>query len=260
MTVFLIYFLKVNLIIAILFMAYYFLLRKEKFFGLHRWILLSVIGLAFFLPLLPAMEWSAESRFDLSGLLLAVTSSVAVFGIALAYVGRLRAFDMSENTRPAAHIVNLNTIADPRQLEPVLGTVFANAYDRGFAARELFRFLVDDRGGRRTLQMRAAEICPTCNGTSLVQDKTCQTCGGSGQVLKPKTIEVNIPAGVRDGSTVRLAGQGGAGLNGRQPGDLYLRIRLRPHPVFTVRGDDLGRFADRARAGCHGFLPPKRGI
>jgi DnaJ-class molecular chaperone len=98
------------------------------------------------------------------------------------------------------------------------------------------------RGGRRTLQMQAAETCPTCNGTGLVGDagdKTCPACGGSGQVLKPKTIEVNIPAGVRDGSTVRLAGQGGAGLNGTQPGDLYLRIRLRPHPVFAVRGDDL---------------------
>jgi DnaJ-class molecular chaperone len=98
------------------------------------------------------------------------------------------------------------------------------------------------RGGRRTLQMQAAETCPTCNGTGLVGDagdKTCPACGGSGQVLKPKTIEVNIPAGVRDGSTVRLAGQGGAGMNGTQPGDLYLRIRLRPHPVFAVRGDDL---------------------
>jgi DnaJ-class molecular chaperone len=95
------------------------------------------------------------------------------------------------------------------------------------------------RGGRRTLQMQAAETCATCNGTGTVNDKTCQTCGGSGQVLKPKTIEVNIPAGVREGSTVRLAGQGGAGVNGTQPGDLYLRIRLRPHPVFSVRGDDL---------------------
>jgi curved DNA-binding protein len=95
------------------------------------------------------------------------------------------------------------------------------------------------RGGRRTLQMQVAQVCPTCEGTGTVQDKTCETCGGAGQVLKPKTIEVNIPAGVRDGSTVRLAGQGGAGVNGTQPGDLYLRIRLRPHPVFTVRGDDL---------------------
>ena len=68
------------------------------------------------------------------------------------------------------------------------------------------------RGGRRTLQMQTDEI---------------------------KTIEVNIPAGVRDGSTVRLAGQGGVGANGSEPGDLYLHIRLLPHPVFTVKGDDL---------------------
>ena len=67
------------------------------------------------------------------------------------------------------------------------------------------------RGGRRTLQMQNAD----------------------------KTIDVNIPAGVRDGSTVRLAGQGGSGANGSEPGDLYLHIRLRPHPVFTVKGDDL---------------------
>jgi len=50
---------------------------------------------------------------------------------------------------------------------------------------------------------------------------------------------VNIPAGVRDGSTIRVPGQGGAGSNGAQPGDLYLHIQLRPHPAFTVRGDDL---------------------
>jgi DnaJ-class molecular chaperone len=95
------------------------------------------------------------------------------------------------------------------------------------------------RGGRRTLQLQASEICPACQGSGVKDNKVCPTCGGAGQVLKPKTIEVNIPAGVRDGSNVRLAGQGGAGLNGAQVGDLYLRIRLRPHPVFTVRGDDL---------------------
>jgi DnaJ-class molecular chaperone len=65
-------------------------------------------------------------------------------------------------------------------------------------------------GGRRTLQMQGAE-----------------------------PIDVNIPAGARDGSTIRLAGQGGAGANGSEPGDLYLHIRLRPHPVFKVKGDDL---------------------
>lgn len=95
------------------------------------------------------------------------------------------------------------------------------------------------RGGRRTLQMQVAEVCPTCNGTGVKDGKTCETCGGAGEVLRPKMIDVNIPAGVRDGSTVRLAGQGGAGSNGNEPGDLYLHIRLRPHPVFRVNGDDL---------------------
>jgi curved DNA-binding protein len=96
------------------------------------------------------------------------------------------------------------------------------------------------RGGRRTLSMQVAETCPTCQGTGVVnENKVCPTCGGSGQVTKPRTVEVTIPAGVRDGSTLRLAGQGGSGASGAQAGDLYLRLRLRPHPVFTVRGDDL---------------------
>jgi curved DNA-binding protein len=95
------------------------------------------------------------------------------------------------------------------------------------------------RGVRRTIQMQVAETCPTCGGSGLKDGKPCETCGGAGQVLKPKRIEVNIPSGVRDGSTIRLAGQGGTGSNGSEPGDLYLHIRLRPHPVFTVKGDDL---------------------
>jgi DnaJ-class molecular chaperone len=96
------------------------------------------------------------------------------------------------------------------------------------------------RGGRRTLQMQAAEPCPVCRGIGLVGgNQICQACRGAGRVVKPKSIEVNLPAGVRDGSTVRLAGQGGAGVSGAPAGDLYLHIRLRPHPIFTVRGDDL---------------------
>jgi curved DNA-binding protein len=96
------------------------------------------------------------------------------------------------------------------------------------------------RGGRRTLQLQVAEPCPTCQGTGVVGDnEVCPTCGGTGQVQRTKTIEVNIPAGVREGSTVRVAGQGGAGIGGAPPGDIYLRVRLRPHPRFTVHGDDL---------------------
>jgi DnaJ-class molecular chaperone len=90
------------------------------------------------------------------------------------------------------------------------------------------------------VQLQAAETCPTCQGTGVVRDdQICPTCGGSGQVIRPKTIEVTIPPGVRDGTTLRLAGQGGAGNNGGSAGDLYLHIRLRPHPVFKVKGDDV---------------------
>jgi len=95
------------------------------------------------------------------------------------------------------------------------------------------------RGGRRTLQMQTSEICPTCGGTGVKDNRVCETCGGAGEVSRPKTIEVNIPRGVRDGSTIRVPGQGGAGTNGSEPGDLYLHIRVRPHPVFSVKGDDL---------------------
>jgi curved DNA-binding protein len=57
--------------------------------------------------------------------------------------------------------------------------------------------------------------------------------------MQTKTIDVNLPAGMRDGSTIRLAGQGGAGANGSEAGDLYLHLRVRPHPIFTVKGDDV---------------------
>jgi len=95
------------------------------------------------------------------------------------------------------------------------------------------------RGGRRRLQMQVGEPCPTCGGTGVKDGKVCETCGGVGEVVRPKTIEVNIPSGARDGATIRLAGQAGSGSTGSEPGDLYLHLRLLPHPVFNVNGDDL---------------------
>ena len=96
------------------------------------------------------------------------------------------------------------------------------------------------RGGRRSLQMQAAEDCTACQGAGVVGgNQVCRACRGAGQLSRLKTIEVNIPAGVHDDSAVRLKGQGGVGANGAPAGDLYLRIRLRPHPLFTVNGDDL---------------------
>ena len=75
--------------------------------------------------------------------------------------------------------------------------------------------------------------CPRCGGTGRVRTYDCRTCGGTGTVLKTRRIEVNIPPGVDDGSKVRVKGEGENG------GDLYLKVKLRPHPLFERKGDDL---------------------
>lgn len=80
--------------------------------------------------------------------------------------------------------------------------------------------------------------CPQCNGHGQT-GKPCAQCGGSGRVLGTERIRVVIPQGVKDGSKVRVAGKGEPGLNGGQPGDLYLVIHLKPHPFLKRDGDNL---------------------
>ncbi|HXG67350.1 MAG TPA: J domain-containing protein [Blastocatellia bacterium] len=95
------------------------------------------------------------------------------------------------------------------------------------------------RGGVHKITVQAARTCPTCNGAGQSGGNVCPTCRGQGQVLAPKTIDVNIPPGARDGSVIKLAKQGQPGTGGGEPGDLYIRIRVSPHPRFTVSGDDV---------------------
>ena len=70
-------------------------------------------------------------------------------------------------------------------------------------------------------------------------ERPCPTCRGGGQVRKSKTIHVKIPAGVDDGSRLRLSGEGEAGLRGGPPGDLYVYIVVRPHKSFIRDGNDV---------------------
>jgi DnaJ-class molecular chaperone len=95
------------------------------------------------------------------------------------------------------------------------------------------------RGTTRSITLRVSEICPECKGTGKKDDKVCPTCGGAGVVSRPKSIEVKIPAGVREGSVIRLAGEGEPGAGGGPQGDLLLHVRLQPHSLFTIIGDDL---------------------
>ncbi|MCG8358116.1 MAG: molecular chaperone DnaJ [Kiloniellales bacterium] len=81
--------------------------------------------------------------------------------------------------------------------------------------------------------------CPTCNGAGRIIEKPCKACGGSGRVHKEKTLQVNVPEGVDDGTRIRLGGEGEAGLNGAPPGDLYIFLSIAPHRIFHRDGADI---------------------
>ena len=81
--------------------------------------------------------------------------------------------------------------------------------------------------------------CPTCQGRGQVIDDPCKACDGAGRVTRERTLSVNIPAGVEDGTRIRLAGEGEAGLRCGPPGDLYIFLSLAPHEFFQRDGADL---------------------
>jgi molecular chaperone DnaJ len=80
--------------------------------------------------------------------------------------------------------------------------------------------------------------CPRCGGTGKLQS-VCPTCHGDGRVLRTESVEVRIPPGAQNGSRLRVAGKGNAGTMGMPPGDLYITLRVEPHPVFQRDGDNI---------------------
>jgi molecular chaperone DnaJ len=83
------------------------------------------------------------------------------------------------------------------------------------------------------------QTCPKCHGAGKVVQHPCGTCSGAGRVKQHKTLAVKIPAGVDEGDRIRLSGEGEAGVNGGPPGDLYVVIHIKPHPVFQRDHNDL---------------------
>jgi molecular chaperone DnaJ len=81
--------------------------------------------------------------------------------------------------------------------------------------------------------------CPTCQGRGQTIENPCDRCGGSGRVTRERTLSVNVPAGVEDGTRIRLSGEGEAGMRGGATGDLYIFLAIKPHPFFQRDGADL---------------------
>jgi len=94
-------------------------------------------------------------------------------------------------------------------------------------------------GSTRVIQVESQEPCTSCQGTGRVGNRICTICNGAGRRSIPKRLEVKIPKGVRDGSRIRIAGEGGPGYGGGSKGDLYLVVKLLPHRLFERKGDDL---------------------
>jgi molecular chaperone DnaJ len=81
--------------------------------------------------------------------------------------------------------------------------------------------------------------CLTCGGMGSIRQDHCPTCGGQQAEMRAETLAVNIPAGLSDGARIRVPGKGHAGRNGGDTGDLYITVRVAPHPFFRREGDDV---------------------
>ncbi len=78
--------------------------------------------------------------------------------------------------------------------------------------------------------------CPSCNGAGRIIENPCKECGGAGQIHREKTLQVQIPPGVEDGTRIRVSGEGEAGFRGGPPGDLYIFLSVAPHRLFKREG------------------------
>lgn len=140
---------------------------------------------------------------------------------------------------------------DPADLGDIFGNLFGGSA-RGRARAEgadaagtieiPFRDAV--LGGFASLSLRREKECPRCNGKGRVGRETCPVCRGAGRVAEAETVKIRIPEGTENGGTIRVPGKGSEGSRGGPPGDLFVTVRVAPHPYFERLGDDI-----------HGIVP-----
>jgi DnaJ-class molecular chaperone len=94
-------------------------------------------------------------------------------------------------------------------------------------------------GGTASLALRREKACPACGGTGRSGRAVCPTCRGQGSVAESERVRIKIPEGTEDGGTIRVPHKGGPGLRGAAQGDLYVTVRVAPHPYFERHGNDI---------------------
>jgi molecular chaperone DnaJ len=94
-------------------------------------------------------------------------------------------------------------------------------------------------GGMASLTIRRDRICEKCGGTGRVGKNPCPVCHGAGHLASAETVRIKIPEGTEDGGTIRVPGKGGDGFRGAPSGDLYVTVRVAPHPYFERQGNDV---------------------
>jgi DnaJ-class molecular chaperone len=95
------------------------------------------------------------------------------------------------------------------------------------------------KGGTKAISLQIEDMCPHCGGSGTLGGRLCPQCHGTGRIIVNKRFEVTIPRGIGEGQRIRLAGQGGAGMNGGPNGDLFLVVNMQDDSTYKRKGDDL---------------------
>ncbi|MGV8931557.1 MAG: molecular chaperone DnaJ [Luteimonas sp.] len=146
-------------------------------------------------------------------------------------VGYVMELDLEEAVAGIEKRIEMPTLA---QCEPCKGT---GSEDGKLDTCETCQGRGQVRFQRGIFSMQ--QPCPHCHGRGQTFKNPCKSCHGAGRIEEEKVLSVKIPAGVDSGDRIRLSGEGEAGPTGSQPGDLYVEVRVRAHPIFARDGDDL---------------------
>jgi molecular chaperone DnaJ len=107
------------------------------------------------------------------------------------------------------------------------------------------------------------QTCPRCSGAGELIEDPCADCEGTGRVVEQRRLQVEIPPGIHDGQRIRLSGEGHAGSLGGRAGDVYVLVRIKPHPRFVREGDDIYSTVDltmtEAALGTRATIPTLSG-